>query len=258
MAKDAETTFALGLLDTVRERGFAVANAIMDAGYDNGPIHDGCMDRGICPVTPLRARPRASRVATTSPASASTASGRSPGPTTSGRPPSGAARLASATKVDVGQGRPDARADPTPHGAVAQALREPWRCRARVRSAKARMGDAAAARARNRARAPARRPDDPRQARLRALTSARRPSLPQGRGRRRRSKTRQTTSAIKAAVSETPLGLSRRPIATWTFNSSLMTSASSSQRRRSSGLSGSSSTRTTLAPRFANRFVKPS
>lgn len=54
MAKDAETTFALGLLDTVRERGFAVANAIMDAGYDNGPIHDGCMDRGICPVTPLR------------------------------------------------------------------------------------------------------------------------------------------------------------------------------------------------------------
>ena len=161
-------------------------------------------------------------------------------------------------KVDVGQGRPDARADPTPHGAVAQALREPWRYRARVRSAKARMGDAAAARARNRARAPARRPDDPRQARLRALTSARRPSLPQGRGRRRRSKTRQTTSAIKAAVSETPLGLSRRPIATWTFNSSLMTSASSSQRRRSSGLSGSSSTRTTLAPRFANRFVKPS
>jgi len=53
-AKDAETTFALGLLDTVRERGFAVRNAIMDKGYDNGPIHDGCMDRGVCPVTPLR------------------------------------------------------------------------------------------------------------------------------------------------------------------------------------------------------------
>lgn len=36
-AKDAETKFALGLLDAVRERGCAVANAIMDKGYDNGP-----------------------------------------------------------------------------------------------------------------------------------------------------------------------------------------------------------------------------
>ena len=60
-AKDAETTFALGLLDTVRERGFAVANAIMDKGYDNGPIHDGCMDRGIAPVTPLRNTPGVAR-----------------------------------------------------------------------------------------------------------------------------------------------------------------------------------------------------
>jgi hypothetical protein len=40
-AKAAETTFALGLLDTARERGFAVATAIMDKGYDNGPIHNG-------------------------------------------------------------------------------------------------------------------------------------------------------------------------------------------------------------------------
>jgi len=31
-AKDAETTFALGLLDAVRERKFAVRNAIMDKG----------------------------------------------------------------------------------------------------------------------------------------------------------------------------------------------------------------------------------
>jgi hypothetical protein len=53
-AKDAETTFALGLLDAVRERGFGVRNATMDKGYDNGPIHDGCNARGVCPVTPLR------------------------------------------------------------------------------------------------------------------------------------------------------------------------------------------------------------
>ena len=53
-AKDAETNFALGLIDATRERGFNPRTAIMDKGYDNGPIHDGCMDRDICPVTPLR------------------------------------------------------------------------------------------------------------------------------------------------------------------------------------------------------------
>jgi len=53
-ASAAETNYALPLLDTAHERGFAVKTAIMDKGYDNGPIHDGCMDRGVCPVTALR------------------------------------------------------------------------------------------------------------------------------------------------------------------------------------------------------------
>jgi hypothetical protein len=53
-ASAAETNFALGLIDAVRARGFTPRTAIMDKGYDNGPIHDGCMDRDICPVTPLR------------------------------------------------------------------------------------------------------------------------------------------------------------------------------------------------------------
>jgi len=56
-ASAAETNFALGLIDSVRERGFAPRTAIMDKGYDNGPIHDGCMDRGISPVTLLRKTP---------------------------------------------------------------------------------------------------------------------------------------------------------------------------------------------------------
>jgi hypothetical protein len=60
-ASAAETNFALPLIDTARERGFAVDVAIMDKGYDNGPIHDGCMDRGICPVTPLRETPAVER-----------------------------------------------------------------------------------------------------------------------------------------------------------------------------------------------------
>jgi len=53
-ASAAEATFALGLIDSTRERGFGVRTAIMDKGYDSGPIHDGCMERGICPVTALR------------------------------------------------------------------------------------------------------------------------------------------------------------------------------------------------------------
>ena len=60
-AKDAETTFALALIDAARERGFVVKTAIMDKGYDNGPIHDGCMDRGVYPVTALRKTERVKR-----------------------------------------------------------------------------------------------------------------------------------------------------------------------------------------------------
>lgn len=56
-ASAAETNFALGLIDATREPGFKPSVAIMDKGYDNGPIHDGCMDRGIAPVTPLRQTP---------------------------------------------------------------------------------------------------------------------------------------------------------------------------------------------------------
>jgi hypothetical protein len=52
-ASAAEQHFALPLIDTARERGFKVKTAIMDKGYDTGPIHDGCMDRNVCPVTAL-------------------------------------------------------------------------------------------------------------------------------------------------------------------------------------------------------------
>jgi hypothetical protein len=60
-ASAAETNFALGLIDAVKARGFAVTTAIMDKGYDNGPIHDGCNARGVCPVTPLRQTPAVKR-----------------------------------------------------------------------------------------------------------------------------------------------------------------------------------------------------
>ncbi len=44
-----------------RERGFDVRTAIMDKGYDNEPIHTGCMDRDICPVTALKETGRVKR-----------------------------------------------------------------------------------------------------------------------------------------------------------------------------------------------------
>ena len=56
-ARDAETTFALPLIDATKARGFAVKTPIMDKGYDNEPIHTGCMDRGVVPVTALRKTP---------------------------------------------------------------------------------------------------------------------------------------------------------------------------------------------------------
>src|ERR1035437_9547513 len=53
-AKDAEATVALPLLDATLARGFAVETCAMDKGYDNGPIHDGCEDRDVRPIIPLR------------------------------------------------------------------------------------------------------------------------------------------------------------------------------------------------------------
>jgi hypothetical protein len=60
-ASAAEQTFALSLIDATKARGFDVRTAIMDKGYDNGPIHDGCMDRGVAPVTALRETERVKR-----------------------------------------------------------------------------------------------------------------------------------------------------------------------------------------------------
>jgi hypothetical protein len=60
-ASASEQTLALPLLDALGERGFHVKHAIMDGGYDTEPIHGGCMDRGILPVTPLRETPAVKR-----------------------------------------------------------------------------------------------------------------------------------------------------------------------------------------------------
>lgn len=60
-ARDAEALYSLALVDATKARGFDVRVAIADKGYDNEPFHQGCMDRGVSPVTSLRSTERVKR-----------------------------------------------------------------------------------------------------------------------------------------------------------------------------------------------------
>ncbi len=172
-ASAAETNFALPLIDTVRERGFAVGTAIMDKGYDNGPIHDGCMERDVAPVTALRKTGRVKAGANKPPTCEHgewTFSG--------GRLQAQGDQVAMPhwrvqARLAVGQGGSPPPADPARVRTVAEAVPEPWRSRSRVRALEARVGAAAAPRSRDRAGPAPCRLDDPRQARLRACARAR-------------------------------------------------------------------------------------
>jgi Transposase DDE domain len=56
-AKPNESNFALPLIDAARERGFMVETCAMDKGYDMTALYEGCEDRGIRPIMPLRLTP---------------------------------------------------------------------------------------------------------------------------------------------------------------------------------------------------------
>jgi hypothetical protein len=56
-AKDAESTFAIPLLESVRERGFRAEIAVMDMGYDHTPVYEGFEARGCHPIIPLSETP---------------------------------------------------------------------------------------------------------------------------------------------------------------------------------------------------------
>jgi hypothetical protein len=105
-ARDAETTFALPLIDATKARGFAVKTAIIDKGYDNEPIHTGCMDRGVVPVTALRKTPAVVR-GDHKPLSCEHGEWTSRAPTSSARLRSGDALRASASLRPCGS-RPTA------------------------------------------------------------------------------------------------------------------------------------------------------
>jgi hypothetical protein len=93
-ARQHEASFAMPLLDAVRDRGFTVETVAMDKGYDSRAMHDACEDRDCRPSSRGSKPATHGRLTTYRPAS--TAAGRSPVPTTPARLRSGAAPPASA------------------------------------------------------------------------------------------------------------------------------------------------------------------
>jgi len=49
-----ETVFALDVLDAVLARGFTPTSCAFDKGYDHNAIYDGCEQRAVRPIIPLR------------------------------------------------------------------------------------------------------------------------------------------------------------------------------------------------------------
>jgi hypothetical protein len=56
-AKDAEAPTVPRLLDSVTANGFNPEYAVLDKGYDVGPVYDACAERDIRPIIPLRQTP---------------------------------------------------------------------------------------------------------------------------------------------------------------------------------------------------------
>jgi hypothetical protein len=56
-AKAQESNFAVPLLDAVKARGFRPEIAVMDMGYDLGPVYEGFEERGCHPIISLRETP---------------------------------------------------------------------------------------------------------------------------------------------------------------------------------------------------------
>jgi hypothetical protein len=60
-AREHESLFVAGLLDTVQARGFAAETCALDKGYDNARVYRECADRDCVPIIPLRETPDVKR-----------------------------------------------------------------------------------------------------------------------------------------------------------------------------------------------------
>ena len=94
-AREHESTFVAGLLDTMRERGSAPDTCALDKGYDNGRVYRECADRECVPTS--RSARRRRGAANIARRRATTVSGGSRGADYQRKATSGAARRASAS-----------------------------------------------------------------------------------------------------------------------------------------------------------------
>ncbi len=60
-ARAHESSFATGLLDAAKDRGFAAETTALDMGYDTEAIHAGCEARDSRPIIPLKQTPGVKR-----------------------------------------------------------------------------------------------------------------------------------------------------------------------------------------------------
>jgi len=97
-ARDNESIHALPLIDTARERGFAIETAAFDKGYDVAPVYEA---RNVRPIIPLRETPGVKR-GDHKPPTCEHGEWSSPERTTSAPLPSGAAPPASASPPQRG------------------------------------------------------------------------------------------------------------------------------------------------------------
>ena len=56
-----EGQFVASLLDSAKDRGCMTATAVMDKGYDSGPVHSECAKRDCLPIIPLKQTPGVKR-----------------------------------------------------------------------------------------------------------------------------------------------------------------------------------------------------
>ena len=144
-ARSHETNAVAPLLDKLHALGIDPETCAMDMGYDSGPIYDGCEDRDVRPIIPLKQTPAVKR-GEHKPPTCEHGEWRFAGAdytrkATKWRCPTGEVPA----RIGLGQGRPAAPADPARDSALAGPLPGPRVGRARVRQAQERMGARAAA-----------------------------------------------------------------------------------------------------------------
>ncbi|MEJ7655631.1 MAG: transposase [Thermoleophilaceae bacterium] len=136
-ARAHESSFATGLLDAAKDRGFAAETTALDMGYDTEAIHAACEARWLPSDHPAQADSRREgREGEPAELRARNVDLRGV------RPLARSVQVALpdwrvSPRLDLDQGRPPPPSRPSRDEGVEVALPGPWLCRARVRTAQA-------------------------------------------------------------------------------------------------------------------------